>query len=171
MNALTRWDPFREMETFREAMDRMFDEPWRSRSGLWLQRSEGFPLALDVAEDDSDYIVKASMPGVDPDQVEITLTDNVLTIKGETKSEQDTEEKNYHVRERRFGSFMRSVTLPMPVDADKVEASHENGVLTLRLPKTEAVKPKRISVHKTISEQAGNGRAGSEQTGKNLSQK
>lgn len=171
MNTLTRWDPFREMETFRETMDRMFDEPWRGRPGLWLQRSEGFPLALDVAEDDTDYIVKASMPGVDPDQVEITLTDNVLTIKGETKSDQDTDEKNYHVRERRFGSFMRSVTLPVPVDADKVEATHENGVLTLRLPKAEAAKPKRISVQKTIGEHAGNGHSGNGQPGKNPSRK
>jgi HSP20 family protein len=160
MNAMTRWDPFREMETFREAMDRMFDEPWRSQAGLGLQRSEGFPLALDVAEDNSAYIVKASIPGVDPEQIEITLTDNVLTIKGETKSEQDSGDKNYHVRERRFGSFMRSVTLPMPVDTEKVEATHENGVLTLRLPKTEAVKPKRISVNKTISGQSAAGHSG-----------
>ena len=80
----------------------------------------------------------------------MTLNDNVLTIKGETKSEKDVEEKNYHLRERRSGSFMRTVTLPTTVDADKVEATHEHGVLTLRLPKTEAVKPKRIAVKPTV---------------------
>jgi HSP20 family protein len=154
MNALTRWDPFREMQNMRQVMDRFFDEPFLDPQRLWLQRPEGFPLALDVVENDEDYIVKASIPGVDPDQVEITLTDNVLTIKGESKSESDSEQKNYHVRERRYGSFMRSVTLPTAVDADKVDATHENGVLTLRLPKTEAVKPKRISVNKTVSSSA-----------------
>jgi HSP20 family protein len=153
MNALTQWDPFREIQTFRDVMDRFMEEPWSNTPRQWMQRTEGFSLALDVVEDDAHYIVKASMPGVDPEQVEITLTDNVLTIRGETKSEQDVDEKTYHVRERRFGSFMRSVTLPMPVDADKVEATHENGVLTLRLPKTEAVKPKRIAVNKTVSGQ------------------
>jgi HSP20 family protein len=83
--------------------------------------------------------------------VEITLADNVLTIKGETKQESDTTEKNYHVRERHYGSFMRSVTLPIAVNADKIEATHENGVLTLHLPKTEAAQPKRISVKTTVN--------------------
>ncbi len=151
MNSLTRWDPFREMQTFRDVMDRFFEEPWAEAPRQWMQRTEGFPLALDLAEDDANYIVKASVPGVDPENVEVTLTDNVLTIKGETKGEKDVDEKNYHLRERRFGSFTRSVTLPMPVDSEKVEATHENGVLTLRLPKTEAVKPKRIAVKKTIN--------------------
>ncbi len=95
--------------------------------------------------------MKASIPGVDPNDVEVTLTDNTLTIKGEVKEETDVEERNYHLRERRFGSFTRNVTLPLPVDADKVEATHENGVLSLRLPKTEAVKPKKISVKKMIA--------------------
>lgn len=151
MNALTRWDPFREMQTFREMMDRFFDEPWFTTPRLWSLQGEEFPLPLDLVEDDDRYTVTASVPGVDPDQIEVTLTDNVLTIKGEIKSEKDTEEKNYHLRERRYGKFVRSVTLPTPVDADAVEATHENGVLTLRLPKTEAVKPKRITVHQTVN--------------------
>lgn len=151
MNSLTRWEPFREMQTFREMMDRFFEEPWLDTPRLWTQRDGEFTLALDVAEDDERYIVTASVPGVDPDQIEVTLTENVLTIKGETKSEKDVEEKNYHLRERRYGKFSRSVTLPMPVDADAVEATHENGVLTLRLPKAEAVKPKRITVQQTVN--------------------
>lgn len=151
MNSLTRWDPFQEMQSFREMMDRFVDEPWSNAPRLWMQRSEGFPLALDVAEDDAAYVVKASLPGVDPEHVDITLTDNVLTIKGETKAEHDIEEKDYHVRERRSGSFMRSVTLPMTVDADKVEATYENGILTLRLPKSETAKPKRIAVKPTVN--------------------
>ena len=150
MTALTRWDPFREMQSMRQMMDRFFDEPFFEAPRLCAQRFEGFPLALDVIEDDEAYVVKASIPGVEPDQIEVTLTDNVLTIKGETQAEKDVEEKNYHLRERRYGSFMRSVTLPMTVDADKVEATHEHGVLNLRLPKAEAVKPKRIAVKTTV---------------------
>lgn len=151
MTNLIRWDPFREMTTMRELMDRAMDETFFDAPRIWSRRLENFPLALDVAEDQESYMVKASIPGTDPNDVEITLTDNVLTIKGEVKEEKDVEEQNYHLRERRFGSFTRSVTLPLSVDADKVEATHENGVLTLRLPKTEAVKPKKISVKKMIA--------------------
>ncbi len=151
MATLTRWDPFREMMTFRNVMDRMFDDPFFEMPRTWQSQGESFPLALDVLEENDDYIVKASVPGVDPNQIEITLSDNMLTIKGETKSEQDVEEKNYHLRERRYGSFTRSISLPMPVDSTKVDATHENGVLTLRLPKAETVKPKRITVKPTLN--------------------
>lgn len=151
MNALTRWEPMRELQTMREVMDRLFDEPFLAAPQIWSQRMESFPLALDVMEDENGYTVKASIPGVEPEQVEVTLTDNVLTIKGETKHEEEVEKKNYHLRERRYGSFMRQVALPMPVEADKVEATHEHGVLTLRLPKAEAVKPKKITVKTTVN--------------------
>lgn len=151
MNTLTRWEPFREMHTMRDLMDRIFDEPFFEAPRLWTRQTEGFTPAMDVAEDDANYVVKVTLPGVEPDQVEITLTDNILTIKGETKIEKDMEEKNYHVRERRYGSFTRSISLPMPVEAEHVDAIHEHGVLTLRLPKAEAVKPKRITVKQTVN--------------------
>ena len=153
MNTLTRWEPTRELQTMRSLMDRFFDEPFFSAPQLWSQRGENFPVPLDVIEEEGEYIVKASMPGVNPEEVEITLTDNVLTIKGETKRESETNQSSYHVRERHFGSFMRHLTLPMPVNAEDVEATHENGVLTLRLPKTEAAKPKRIPVRNTVDGQ------------------
>ena len=146
MSTLIRWDPFREVQTFRQMMDRMMDESFVGAPRFWPQTGDGFPLALDVAEDQDKYIVKASVPGVDPGNVEITLSDNILTIKGETQQEKDIDEKNYQIRERRYGSFTRSVALPAGVDADKVEAIHEHGVLTLHLPKSEAVKPKKIAV-------------------------
>jgi HSP20 family protein len=141
-------------------MDRFFNEPFFSAPQLWSQRGDNFPVPLDVIEEDGQFVVKASMPGVSPDEVEITLTDNVLTIKGETKRESESNESNYHVRERQYGSFLRHLTLPMPVNSDEVEATFENGILTLRLPKTEAAKPKRIAVKKTVegqSSQRGNG--------------
>jgi HSP20 family protein len=131
-------------------MDRFMDEPFFDAPQLWGQRGEGFPLPLDVIEEEGGYIVKASMPGVNPDQVEITLTDNVLTIKGETQRESEDKQSNYHVRERSYGNFMRQISLPMGVDADKVEATNENGVLTLHLPKSEASKPKKINVKTTV---------------------
>jgi HSP20 family protein len=134
-------------------MERFFEEPFFSGAPTWSQQRNGgaWNLALDVAEDADAYTVKASVPGINPDDIEITLTDNVLTIKGETKTERENKETNWHVRERRYGSFMRSVTLPATVDADKVEATNEHGVLTLRLPKAETVKPKRISIKNTVN--------------------
>ena len=150
MAALTRWDPYRELATMRSMMDRLMDED-AFRLQRQGERSNEFGLALDVAEKNDAYIVKASVPGVAPEDVEVTLSDNVLTIKGEMKEDKEIKEETYHVRERRFGQFVRSVTLPMPVNADKIEAINEKGVLTLTLPKAESTKPKRIEVRKMLN--------------------
>jgi HSP20 family protein len=140
---LTRWDPFRDMLSMRRAMDRLFDralEPSWSEIPMW-------DLALDVVENKDDFVVKASLPGINPDDLEITFTDNVLTIKGETKEDKDIKEEQYHLRERRQGVFSRSISLPNRVKADAIEASYDAGVLTLKLPKVEEVKPKRIAIN------------------------
>ena len=149
MTTLTRWDPFREMTALQRAMNRMFDENFEFPQ-QW-ERQNAWDPALDVVEKEDGYVVKASLPGVAPEDVEITLTDNVLTIKGETKADKEDKQENYHLRERHYGSFMRSITLPVTVDADKVEAVNEHGVLTLTLPKSEAVKPKKIAVKATVN--------------------
>ena len=149
MTTLTRWEPFREMASLRRAMDRMFDDTFEFPR-VWEREATWGP-ALDVVEKEDSYIVKASVPGVAPEDVEITLTDNVLTIKGETKEEKEDKQENYHLRERHYGSFVRSITLPATVNADKVEAVNEHGVLTLTLPKSEAVKPKKITVKSTVN--------------------
>lgn len=146
MANIQRWDPYRELTTMRNWMDRMISDSFFSASGLWERGGEQ-PLALDVAEEGETFIVKASVPGMKPNDLDITIADNVLTIKGETKEDQEIKQENYHLRERHIGSFVRSVTLPTPVDADKVGATYENGVLTLNIPKSESVKPKRIAVH------------------------
>ena len=151
MTALTRWDPIREMSTMRNTLDRFFNERLFDLPLVWERNGENVSLALDVAEEADMYIVKASAPGVKPEELEITVTDNVLTIKGEMKEDKEIKEENYHLRERRFGGFMRSVTLPAPVNADKIEAVHENGVITLTLPKSETVKPKKIEVKKMVT--------------------
>lgn len=153
MKTLTRYEPLREMTTLSRAMDRMFDrfmdESFFEMPSLW-QQGDGNHLALDLIEQDEQYVVKASVPGINPEDIEITLNDGLLTIKGETTEEHETKEENYHLRERHFGSFARRVTLPSNIDAEKIEATNENGVLTLTLPKAESVKPKRIEVKKMV---------------------
>lgn len=149
MSNLTRWDPFREMMGFRSAMDRLFDETFLSPRSIW--QPANWELALDVAETDDAFVVKASLPGINPDDLEVTYNANVLTIKGEIKEEKEIEEQRYHLRERRYGSFSRSISLPSSVKADAIEASYSAGVITLNLPKAEEAKPKRIQVNSVSS--------------------
>lgn len=153
MKTLTRYAPLSEMTTLGRAMDRMFDrfvdESFFDMPTLWQREQDG-NLALDLAEQDEQFVVKASVPGINPEDIEVTLNDGVLTIKGETKAEHEVKEENYHLRERHHGSFMRRITLPTNIDADKVEATNENGVLTLTLPKAETATPKRIEVKKIV---------------------
>jgi HSP20 family protein len=144
MNYIIRRDPFREIMSLRSAMDRFFDEPFFAPRGEWQPFSG--ELALDVAETEDDFVVKASLPGFNPDDLDITYAGRTLTIKGEYKTEEEKSDVKFHLRERRYGSFARSVTLPAPVNPDAIEARYEAGVLTLTLPKTEEIKPKRIAV-------------------------
>ena len=164
MNNLTRWDPFREMMTWRDAMDRLFDFNLAAPATQW--QPAGWSLALDLAETDDAYMVKASLPGINPDDLEITYQGNVLTIKGETREDKDVKEEHYHLRERRYGSFARSVTLPTTVKAEAIDARYEGGVLTLNLPKVEEAKPKRIPVQNVASQKVIEGKA-TDITGKN----
>lgn len=143
---LTRWDPFQEMINLRSAVDRLFDTSFGPADH---QQPTSWGLALDVIEKEDEFLVKASVPGINPDDLDITFTDNILTIKGETKSEEEKNEGAYHLRERRYGSFSRSITLGSKITADKIQADYDNGVLTLHLPKAEEVKPKRISIKPT----------------------
>jgi HSP20 family protein len=146
MTSLRRWEPFRDLISLRDAMDRLFDEsfvrPWGGR----LAPTEGAGLAVDMYETDEDVIVETALPGIDPGDVDVSVTGNTLTIKGETKAEEEVDEGDYIYRERRFGAYSRSLTLPVGVEADKAEAEYESGVLRLRLPKVEEAKPKAIQV-------------------------
>ncbi len=144
MNSLTRWNPFREMMSLRNEIDRLFDQ---TLSLDWPMESRLFgELAIDLSETADNYVVKASIPGIEPKDLDITVTDNVLTIKGEFKEEKEEEGKQWHIRERRTGSFSRSVRFPVAVKGNDVVAEYHNGVLTLTVPKAEEVKPKRIAV-------------------------
>ena len=141
---LTRYDPLQEMLSLRNVVDRLFD------SGLGQMENSTRPLAwglpLDVIETDDAFVVKASIPGINPDEVEVTFTDNVLTLKGELTADQEVKEARYHLRERRIGSFARSISLGARIDGDKIQADYQHGVLTLTLPKAEELKPRRITV-------------------------
>jgi HSP20 family protein len=105
-------------------------------------------MPLDVIENDNEFVVKADIAGIDPEEVEITYTNNTLTLKGEVKDEREEgkEDSRYHLRERRYGSFVRSISMPGTIDVENIKADSENGVLVLHLPKKEEVKPKRIEV-------------------------
>lgn len=139
---VVRWNPgftMRWLNDFDRYVDRQLERP------SWVANSEK-SLAVDVTENDERYTVKASVPGINPEDVEITFEDDVLTIKGDIVNESEEEEKNYHIRERWYGTFGRSLRFPVSVDGDAIEATYENGILTLNVPKVEEEQPKRIEV-------------------------
>ena len=147
MNNLTRWDPARETMTLREAMDHLFDDAFtRPFSVMRDGGSNWSSPAIDMYQTDNEVIVKAALPGIKADEVQINVTGEILTIKGETKQEDEKNDKAWHIREQRWGAFERSVRLPTGVVADKAKADFDNGILTITLPKSEDVKPKTITV-------------------------
>ena len=145
MSNMTRFDPLSEMLTLREAMNSLLEESFVSPRG---GQGQSLSMPLDVAETKDAFIVEASLPGVKPEDLDITIQDNVLTISGETRQEQRSGEKaNYHRIERRYGRVARSLSLPTQVQPDNVQATLNNGILRLEIPKAEAVKPRKISVN------------------------
>lgn len=156
MKTLVRWNPARDILNMQKDMDRLLEAFIDPR----VLNNQQWGLELDVVEQDDKYVVTADVPGVNPDDLDVTLNDNVLTIKGETKSEEVKENSRYHLRERRFGSFARSIQLGLPVKAEAIEAHYENGILTLNIPKAEAIKPRRIAINGTkLVHGNGNGAA------------
>jgi HSP20 family protein len=153
MSNLTRWEPASEFMTLRDAMDRLFDDavtrPFslgRNGGSTWSS------LPIDMYQTNDDVVVKAVVPGIRPDQVQINVTGDVLTIRGEVSQEEERtssaqrKDRAWHIREHRLGSFERAVALPVNVVSDKATAEFENGILTITLPKAEEVKPKTISI-------------------------
>jgi len=143
MSNLTRWEPMREMMSLRDAMDRLFDDAFTrpiSVSGV-----SGMP-AIDMYQTNDDVVVKANLPGLKSEDVDITVTGETLTLRGEFKQEDVQKETNYHIREQRYGTFERSILLPTDVKAEKATADFENGILTITMPIAEEVKPKSITI-------------------------
>jgi len=143
---LTVWKPFREVARLRREMDRLWEDYFGSgRRGLEPMEEVWSP-AVDVSETGDKVTVKAEVPGMEAKDIEINLVGDILTIKGEKKSEREEKGENYHMVERSYGSFSRSLKLPAAVEADKIEASYKQGVLTVVCPKKEEVKPKAIEI-------------------------
>jgi HSP20 family protein len=148
---LTTWKPFRELTPFRdfERMRRDMDRFWDSFFERGVRRTDeegGWLPSLDVAETKDEIVVKAEVPGMDPKDIDISLSDGLLTIKGEKKQEREEKEEDYHLVERSYGTFTRSVRLPKEVRRDKISASYKNGVLKVTLPKSEEAKQKEIKI-------------------------
>ena len=141
MSAIVHWNPLREMTAFQNTLDRFFD------GYFYTAQIRTWSLALDATESEDNFIIKASAPGVNPDDLDITLEDDVLTIKGEHKADETIKGSDYRLRERRYGKFSRSIRFLTSINPDEVEAIYENGELTLVVSKAEVEKPRKIAVH------------------------
>jgi HSP20 family protein len=149
MTLIRRSNPFSELISLRQAMDRMFDDWWmHPRDGF---PSEEHPLALDVRSTDDTYEVEAALPGLKPEDVNISVLGDTLSITGSMQEEQSGENQGYTHREIRRGSFSRTVTLPTTVRADAATATFENGMLHLSIPKAEEAKPRQIQIKATAT--------------------
>jgi HSP20 family protein len=140
-----RWDPFRDMMTFREAMDRWLQQSI-SGTGQLLSSMRPESMPVDVVERDDSFEVRAAVPGVKPEDVEVTVQGERVTVRAESRAEQERPGDNWVMRELRYGPIQRSITLPSPVSSEKAEARIEYGVLALRLPKVQGATPHRIVV-------------------------
>jgi HSP20 family protein len=139
-----RWDPVTDLVTMQQALDRLYDDAWAGRDAEWRQGQRVNTLPVDVYSTANELVVKAAVPGIEPEDVEITIEGDKLTIRGELNAPLDN--VDYHIQERRFGPFGRTLTLNVPIEADGAEATFQNGELTLVIPKAQEVRPKVIQV-------------------------
>ena len=147
MANITRFDPLGEMVTLRQAMDRLFEDSFVSPLTLRTYNGEGTSPALDVHQTADEIVVSAALPGMKAEDVDITITGQTLSIRGEFKADEKVERDQYLYRERRYGSFHRQLQLPVRVQGDAATANFEDGVLTLTIPKAEEVKPRQIRIN------------------------
>jgi len=140
---MSRWEPFRDMLSLRADMDRLFSSLFggasEGREGFWSP-------VVDIEEDNENIMVKAEIPGMKKEDIQVSVQGNMLNITGERKQESETKNKTFHRVERAYGRFSRMITLPTDVDSDKVKASYKDGILNITLPKPESIKPKNIDV-------------------------
>lgn len=144
---LTRFDPFREMTSLRSALDRFLEEGLPGRSGfLSLEPMDIGVMPVDVYEEGDTIVLKASIPGFKPDEIKLSVREDIVSIIVEIRAETDKKDRNYHLREHRYSRLERSVGLPTSVVADKAEAVFENGLLVLSVPRAEVSKSKEVKV-------------------------
>lgn len=150
--ALVRWEPFRDLVSLQDRMNRLFDDSFRGTTrGVapdddWALGGSWAP-AVDIFEHEGKIVLKAELPGVDTKDVDIRVENNILTLRGERKLDADVTRESYHRVERAYGAFQRSFTLPSVVDTDKILAEFKDGVLRVTLPKREELKPKQITIN------------------------
>ncbi len=144
--SIVRWEPFRELMSLRQAMDRLFEESFVRPSRIKEFFGEEEQPLIDMYQTAKEVVVKAALPGVKPEEVEVTITGDTLSIKGETKVKEEVKREDYLYQEHRYGAFSRSVKLPADLKTDKAEATFENGILTLTIPRSEEAKPKTMKV-------------------------
>ena len=144
---LVKWNPMRDMLSLNSRADRLFNDFFNSSRGVNVTGNWGWNPRVDIYEEEDAIVLKAELPGVEKDNIEVDVKDGVLTLKGERSSDNEVKEDSYYRRERCFGSFERRFNLPENVDPDKISADYKDGVLKVGIPKPEEVKPKQITVH------------------------
>jgi len=146
MSAITLWRPNRRLYSPRRSMVRFFDDWFERPSPVWLVPAWDEALPLDAYRENGNLIVKAELPGVSSEDLDLTVKEGILTISGESRAEEEIEEENYIRRERRYGSFSRSLALPAEAEGDKAEAVFEDGVLTVGIPVAEEPQPDTVKI-------------------------
>lgn len=163
MTNLTRYNPLGEALSLRQAMDRLFEDSFVSPLSWRTVAGANWP-AIDIHETPDEVVMTAALPGIKPEDVEITMVGQTLSMRGEFKADESIEQGRHLVQERRYGTFHRQIELPVRVQGDRAEASFENGLLTLHIPKAEEVKPRQIQIQAgsrtNVTSQAGTGTNG-----------
>ncbi len=144
--SIITWDPFNELEEIQNSINKIFDDSLFKKGKKNRKELGYWEPAIDIIETKDKYKIKAEFPGIPKDDIEINVSDNVLTIKGEKKQEKEEKDANYYRTERVYGLFQRQLVLPPDVDADKIKANYKNGVLEIEIPKGEKAKPKKINI-------------------------
>jgi HSP20 family protein len=145
---LVKFSPVRDMFSFRNRINHIFDDVFYPINRDEVEFSMGsWNPVVDVYDNDDSIVIKAELPGIDKEGIEIDVKDRVLTLKGERSSESEVKDDNYYRRERSFGKFERAFTLPADVDPDKIKADYKDGVLKIDIPKPEEKKPRQITIH------------------------
>jgi HSP20 family protein len=147
MTVIARWDPFREFSTLQDRMNRLFRESYGPEGRDESLTTSQFAPPVDVYEDEHNVVLKVEVPGIDEKDIDVRVENNVLTVLGERKVEKEEKEENFRRVERQYGSFTRTFTLPSTVDAERIQADYDKGILKIVLPKKAEAKPKSIKVN------------------------
>lgn len=147
--AVSRWDPFRDLMSIQNELNRLFGRTYAGGGESGGTSTGAWVPPMDIYETGDRFVVHVELPGIEPDSVDLSVEDNVLTVRGERRFYDEVNEESFHRVERRYGAFSRSLTLPQTADAERIEASFDKGVLTIGVPKVEQAKPKKIQIKAT----------------------